>query len=293
MQDNGRAGHGKGRGGERSLFHGQVRGSKAEPPFGLRLERPVTVGELPLHAVADVLPAVRLHLEGERKDERAVFRRLHALRAGHQMRRIAQGEVQGFCAVPVLLEFQVALLRVDRFSVDQHLPGPEGDADGQRKIRILCLHGDVSAKVEGILAVDPEKHGLSADVCVHAAGQEMREHESLIGLLDRTHREFRPSLAHVGRAAAVVGLKAEHMGFTAVGAEKGLSGEGDTGDLVDHLVILVSPHVLGEGGRQRVEGGLFQPVGPDAVPGHAVEPFKAVHHFDHGAQLGALLIAKA
>jgi hypothetical protein len=59
-------------------------------------------------------------------------------------------------------------------------------------------------------------------------------------------------------------------------------------DLVDLLVVLVGPHVGGEGGGEGVEGDAFEAVAVGGVAGQGQQQFERVEGFDHGAEFGAL-----
>ena len=61
--------------------------------------------------------------------------------------------------------------------------------------------------------------------------------------------------------------------------------------MIDHLVILVSPHIIREGRRPGIEGRFFQPLRPNAVAGRGIAPFTGVHQFRHGAQFCPLRVA--
>ena len=77
------------------------------------------------------------------------------------------------------------------------------------------------------------------------------------------------------------------MGFAAVGAENGLF-QTDAGDLVGHLVVLMSPHIGSDGGGERIVRQLFQTIRPDGILREGIQHFVGVHRFRNAAELGTL-----
>ena len=100
-------------------------------------------------------------------------------------------------------------------------------------------------------------------------------------------RELGPPLAEVGGAAAEVGFQAEDVGIRSVGIPDPVLAHAAL-DLIHLLVVLMRPHVRGEGRRQRVEGDALQPVRRRRVAQHADQPLQRIEVLDHGAQLGPL-----
>jgi len=100
-------------------------------------------------------------------------------------------------------------------------------------------------------------------------------------------RKLGPALAHVRRAATIVGLEAKDV---ALGRVIGIDRlRRDLADgLVGLLVILVCPHVRRKGRWQRVIGDALEPVAQVGIGHHAQQHLQGVHHLDHGAQLRAL-----
>ena len=74
-----------------------------------------------------------------------------------------------------------------------------------------------------------------------------------------------PALMEVGGAAAEMRLQPEHVRFGPVGGPG--AGAVDALHLIGLLVVLVRPHVVGEGGGQRVIGEPLDPVGQVRVAG--------------------------
>ena len=63
---------------------------------------------------------------------------------------------------------------------------------------------------------------------------------------------------HVGSAAAEIRLQPEEIGFRSIGGP--LASIDVTEHLIWLLIILMSPHVPGEGSRQRIVGDLLQAI---------------------------------
>ena len=95
----------------------------------------------------------------------------------------------------------------------------------------------------------------------------------------------------VGGAAAEVRGEAEDVGLGAVGGP-GFAVQADF-DLVGFLVVLVGPHVVGEGAGERVEGDLFEAVAEGRVAEDGEGLLEREHGLDDGAELGALRGAAA
>ena len=87
----------------------------------------------------------------------------------------------------------------------------------------------------------------------------------------------------IGGAAAEVGFEAEEVGFGAIGGP-GFVVEAAL-DLVGLLVVLVRPHVVGEGAGEGVEGDLLQAVAEARVAEDSQGLFERKHGFDDGAEL--------
>ena len=107
----------------------------------------------------------------------------------------------------------------------------------------------------------------------------MRGHEEAGG-------ELGPALVEVGGAAAEVGGEAVEVGLGAVGGP-GFVVEG-AHDLVGLLVVLVRPHVVGEGAGEGVEGEVLEAVAEGGVAEDGEGLFEGEHGLDDGAELGAL-----
>ena len=76
--------------------------------------------------------------------------------------------------------------------------------------------------------------------------------------------ELRPTLVHVGGAATVVGLQAVGIGLGPIGGPHVVRVDGAL-HLVDLLVVLVGPHVGGEGGGQGAERHPFEAIAEGRV----------------------------
>ena len=90
----------------------------------------------------------------------------------------------------------------------------------------------------------------------------------------------------VGRAAAEVGVEAVEVGLRAIGGP-GFVVEAAL-DLVGLLVVLVGPHVVGEGAGEGIEGDKLEAVAEGGVAEDGEGLFEREHGFDDGAELGAL-----
>ena len=142
-------------------------------------------------------------------------------------------------------------------------------AEGRLK-GIFCFQGDM-----GCITVQLRGDGQNADNGVSAV------HKGRLG-------KFRPALVKVCGAAAVIGLQAEKMCLTAVGAEKGLSGESLAGNLIAHLIVLMGPHILADGCRQGIKGHDLQPLCPFILPGEGIKKLTGIHLLHYSAELRAL-----
>ena len=166
---------------------------------------------------------------------------------------------------------------------------PAGNAQVQREAhRPLRPYREPQFLPEGVIGLQLDAHRYAAHLYLQRRGGVGRGHEAAVA---RTHpqmsRELGPPLAEVGGAAAEVGFQAKDVGIGSVGIPDPVLAHAAL-DLIHLLVVLMRPHVRGEGRRQRVEGDALQPVRRRRVAQHADQTLQRIEVLDHGAQLGPL-----
>lgn len=87
-------------------------------------------------------------------------------------------------------------------------------------------------------------------------------------------------------AATEVGFKAVEIGFDSIGCP-GFGVEAYL-DLVGLLIVLVRPHVVGEGSRECVVRKLLDPIGNGGIAKDGERYFEGKHGFNDGAELGTV-----
>ena len=163
--------------------------------------------------------------------------------------------------------------------------GPFRNSQVERELpRLQCVHGDVDFFVERIVSPHVHLGILHLDV---ARGIAEGDQPVVFGSHPKMRNQFRPTLVHVREATAEGWFEAEQIRFRSVVAVDALPAD-LANDLVHLLIVLMGPHVVGEGRRQRIERDGFEAVGQPDVRIYGEQVLKGEHHFDDGAKLCAL-----
>ena len=175
----------------------------------------------------------------------------------------------------------------DGGAVDGQIPREGRNADAKFHAGNDCRRAVGDRIAEGVVRFAGNRHGGAAPLGRHRSGKRNGANDAVFRAEKGGKREFRPALPMVGGAAAEIRLQTENMGIPGVGRKRRFSGERGRVGLVDHLVILMRPKVLGGRSGQSVESDPFEPFRPFAVARIGVDLFERVHQFHHAAKFGA------
>ena len=169
------------------------------------------------------------------------------------------------------------------FTVDFHIFGKGRDPHNKREV-FVGGYFVPCAVFERILRFQKN---------VHAVGMKLtRHHHRIDDGVFFVHKcaqsKFGPALTEVCCAAAEMGLQTKQMRLSVVRSENRMTKEFFAADLIAHLIVLVGPHVLADGGRQCVERQYLQPLCPFAVAGVGIQQLVGIHLLDDAAQFCAL-----
>src|SRR5947207_10159567 len=126
--------------------------------------------------------------------------------------------------------------------------------------RMFSRYHDMHLFLEGIIAVHFHSDGCPSYQSRDNAWSIADSGQTRI---ERTRPEmaskFGPALVHIGGTAAKVWFQSKDVGLRPIGGVDGVLGDG-TNDLVDLLVVLVSPHIRLEGSGECIESDALQAI---------------------------------